>query len=133
MSTAYLSMADVVALHDDLLARYGGAAGLRDEGLLESAVTRPQMAAYYEGSDLVRQAATLIAGVAYNHPFVDGNKRTALVAGYLFLRANGTRIAAEPLEAAQAVLAALTVGTIDRAVADLDVWLRVHAAMIGDT
>ena len=133
MSTAYLSMADVVALHDDLLARYGGAAGLRDEGLLESAVARPQMTAHYEGSDLVRQAATLIAGVAYNHPFVDGNKRTALAAGYLFLRANGTRIAAEPLEAAQAMLAALTAGTIDRAVADLDAWLRAHAAMIGDT
>ncbi len=72
-----LSVADALAVHDAILLAYGGGAGLIDAAKLESAMMRPRMAAHYEGADIYRQAALLIAGVALAHAFVDGNKRTA--------------------------------------------------------
>lgn len=72
-----------------------GGAALRDEGLLESALMRPQVAAHYEGIAVVDQAALLSAGIALAHAFVDGNKRTALVCGVVLLERNGYRVAAE--------------------------------------
>jgi death-on-curing protein len=104
---------DVLALHDRLLALHGGAVGLRDEGLLESALARPQQhLAYAESPDIVDLAAIYTAGIVRNHPFVDGNKRTGFVVGILFLELNGYRFTASEEDAAQAVLA-LAGGNLD--------------------
>jgi len=96
---------DALVLHDRLLALHGGAAGLRDDGLLKSAVARPQQHfAYAESHDIVDMAAAYTWGVVRNHPFVDGNKRTGFVVGVLFLELNGYRFVASEEDAAQAVL-----------------------------
>ena len=88
--THYLSLADVIAIHESAMRRLGAEPkALRDEGLLESAVMRPQMAAYYEGADLIRQAALLGVGISQAQAFLDGNKRTAYLALNTFLRMNG--------------------------------------------
>ena len=89
----FLTVEEVLVIHEDQLRRYGGAAGLRDLGLLESAVRAPEFAAYYSsGSDLFQLAAIYMARLIQDHPFVDANKRTAVVAAAVFLRLNGTRL-----------------------------------------
>ena len=106
---------DVLTLHDRLLAFHGGASGVRDEGLLQSALARAkQLAAYGESADFVDMATAYTAGVVKNHPFVDGNKRTGFVAGILFLELNGYRFTATEDAAADAVLA-LAAGKLDEA------------------
>jgi death-on-curing protein len=96
---------DVLAMHDKLLAMHGGAPGLRDRGLLQSALARPQqLASYAPSSDRVQLAGAYTAGIVRNHPFVDGNKRAGFVAGVLFLELNGLRFTASEADAAQAVL-----------------------------
>jgi death on curing protein len=96
---------DALALHDRLLALHGGASGLRDRGLLQSALARPQQQlAYAESPNLLDMAAAYTAGIVKNHPFVDGNKRTGFVIGVLFLELNGYRFRASEESAAQAVL-----------------------------
>lgn len=104
---------DALALHDRLLALHGGAAGLRDETLLNSALARPQQHyAYAESPDLTDLATAYTAGIVRNHPFVDGNKRTGFVVGILFLELNGYRFTASEEDAAHAVLE-LAAGKID--------------------
>lgn len=104
---------DALTLHDRLLALHGGAAGLRDHGLLKSALARPrQHFAYSESSDIIDMATAYTAGIVRNHPFVDGNKRTGFVVGILFLELNGYRFTASEEDAAQAVLN-LAAGTLD--------------------
>ena len=106
---------DALALHDRLLALHGGAAGLRDDGLLKSALARPQRhVAYAESPDIVNMAAAYTWGIVRNHPFVDGNKRTGFVVGVLFLELNGYRFSAREEDAAQAVLE-LARGNLDEA------------------
>ena len=96
---------DALTLHERLLARHGGAEGLRDPTLLESALARPQQRfTYVESPDPLEMAAVYTSGVVRNHPFVDGNERTGFVVGILFLELNGYRFAASEQEAAQAVL-----------------------------
>ena len=90
--TDYLTLSDVLAIHEDQIERYGGAHGLRDVGQLESAVFRLQTG-YYE--DLVAEAAALWESLSQNHPFVDGNKRTAFAAMYTFLAINGIELTAD--------------------------------------
>jgi death-on-curing protein len=87
---------EVLVIHDRQLAEHGGGAGVRDESLLESALARPRnLLAYSEESvSLYRVAAAYSSGISSNHPFVDGNKRTALVVSYLFLALNGIEIKA---------------------------------------
>jgi death-on-curing protein len=102
----------VFAIHDRQLAEHGGAEGLRDESLLYSALARPLNHFHYTGADLVDLAAKYIAGIALNHAFVDGNKRTGFVVGVLFLELNGYRFTASEEDAAQAVRE-LAAGTID--------------------
>lgn len=86
----YLTAGEVIAFHTVIMRRSGQPpAALRDRGLLESAVQRPQNAAYYEGADVVTQAALYMVGIALNHPFVDGNKRVGYIAGMTFLQLNG--------------------------------------------
>ena len=104
---------DALALHDRLLALDGGAAGVRNLGLLQSALARPQqLYAYGEDPDTVDMAAAYMVGIPRNHPFVDGNKRTAFVVGVLFLEINGYRFTSSEEDATQAVLG-LADGTID--------------------
>jgi len=91
MTRDYLTTADVLAMHAVLLKRYGGAGGVRDIGAVEAAVFRPQ-SGYY--SDVAQEACALLESLLINHPFIDGNKRTAFAACDVFLRMNGLRIAA---------------------------------------
>ena len=95
----YLTVMDVIAMNEAIMERMGTAASLlRDEGALESAMMRPQMAAHYEEADLVTQTAVLISGIALARAFVDGNKPTALAAGTTFVQLNGLWIESEPEE-----------------------------------
>ncbi len=104
---------EALTLHDRLLALHGGAAGLRDEGLLKSALARPkQHHAYSESADIVDIAAAYTGGIVRNHPFIDGNKRTGFVIGILFLELNGYRFKATEEDAARSVLE-LAAGTLD--------------------
>ncbi|HYU47236.1 MAG TPA: type II toxin-antitoxin system death-on-curing family toxin [Terriglobales bacterium] len=115
---------DVLGIHDRLLALHGGAAGLRDRGLLESALARPrQHHAYARKPDIVEMAALYTAGIVRNHPFVDGNKRTGFVIGVLFLELHGFEFKASEEDATQAVLA-LAAGTLDGA--SYAAWLRAN-------
>ncbi len=90
--TEYLTVAEVVAIHSDLIERYGGSEGIRDLGLLEAALFRPQTGYY---TDVIAEAAALWESLSQNHPFVDGNKRVAFAATYTFLKINGTTITAD--------------------------------------
>jgi len=90
--TDYLTVAEVLAIHADQIERYGGAQGVRDQGLLEAALYRPQTG-YYAG--LIEEAAALWESLTQNHPFIDGNKRTAFAAAYTFLAINGARLTAD--------------------------------------
>ncbi len=106
---------DALTLHDRLLALHGGAAGLRDEGLLQSALARPQQHfAYGAETGTVELAALYTAAIVRNHPFIDGNKRTGFVLGVLFLELNGHVFTASEEDAANAVVG-LAAGTIDEA------------------
>ena len=91
----WVEIAVVLAVHDEQLAEHGGATGLRDRGLLESPLARPRnLAAYDEQTDAAALAAAYAFGIARNHPFLDGNERTALVVLELFLGLNGHSLAA---------------------------------------
>ena len=87
----YLTIVDVLAIHTDQIERYGGSHGLRDPGMLEAALYRPQTG-YYE--DVISQGAALWESLSQNHPFIDGNKRTSFACTYTFLAINGVQIIA---------------------------------------
>ena len=87
--TVWLSLKIVLAIHDEQLAEHGGATGLRDAGLLESALARPLNHASYADPEVAELAALYALGIVRNHPFVDGNKRTGYVARETFLELNG--------------------------------------------
>ncbi len=93
------------AVHDAQIAEHGGADGLRDEGALDSALARPINLHTYGETDVFRLAAAYAFGIVRNHPFVDGNKRTAFLAAYVFLHINGHEIIAGEVDAATVVLA----------------------------
>ena len=93
--TDYLTVAEVLAMHADQIARYGGSYGVRDHGLLDAALYRPQTGYY---ADLIEEAAALWESLAQNHPFIDGNKRAAFAATYTFLAINGARLTADAQE-----------------------------------
>ncbi len=90
--TDYLTVAEVLAMHSDQIDRYGGAHGIRDQGLLEAALYRPQTG-YYK--DLIEEAVALWESLAQNHAFLDGNKRVAFAAMYTFLAINGARLTSD--------------------------------------
>jgi death-on-curing protein len=119
----WVSKQALLLLHEESLAEHGGARGLRDEGLLESALARPLNLAAYGTPDLSDLAACYGVGSAKNHPFVDGNKRAALLAVGLFLMLNRKRVGATQLEATQTMLA-VAAGTLDEA--GLANWIRSH-------
>ncbi len=111
----------VLTLHDALLAEYGGPPGIRDEALLDSALSRPQHIFHYEDPDLFTLATAYIYGILKNHPFVDGNKRTAFMTGFVFLARNGKALHAPEAETTQAILD-LTAGTMTEG--EFSLWLK---------
>jgi death-on-curing protein len=111
------------AVHDRQLAEHGGLGGIKDIGLLESAMTRPLNKHAYGADDLCDLAAAYAFGIARNHSFADGNKRTAWVIARLFLRLNGVTIAFDKAEAIRTMLA-LAAGTL--AEDELAEWFRAH-------
>lgn len=121
----WVSKSVLLGLHAETIERHGGSHGLRDEGLLESALMRPENAHAYAGvDDLFTLAALYAAGISGNHPFIDGNKRAAFAAAGIFLLVNGFRLSVAPAEATETVLA-LAAGSLDEAgFAD---WLRAVA------
>ena len=123
----WISRALALAIHDRQLAEHGGATGIRDEGLLESALARPrQLHTYGQPTpDLADLAAATAFGLARNHPFVDGNKRIAFAAADVFLRINGWRLQRSPMQIHAEMLQMFEAGTFD--IANLEPWLRAFA------
>ena len=112
----------VLAVHDEQLAEHGGLPGIRDQGAVESALSRPRdLAAYEACDDLARLAAAYVYGIARNHGFADGNKRTALVAADLFLMLNGYELVSSPVDNVLAILSVAD-GTISEE--ELTLWIR---------
>ena len=128
MSWRWVSKQAIVLLHGECLATHGGREGLRDEGLLESALMRPQKIVAYADADNPPDVAALAAsygvGLAKNHPFVDGNKRAAFLAVGLFLYLNGSRLQATQTEATLTMLAVAAGDIAEEAFAK---WLREHS------
>ena len=119
----WLSLDIALAVHDRQLAEHGGPTGVRDQGMLESALARPLNQWSYGEDDLCALAAAYAYGIARNHPFTDGNKRTAWVFARLFLRLNSQTISFTPREAIDTVLA-LAAGDLTEA--ELADWYRAH-------
>lgn len=111
----------ILAAHEEQLADHGGSPGIRDAGLLESALARPLNLAAYGRPDVCDLAAAYAVGLAKNHPFIDGNKRIAFVALELFLTLNGHELVADDTECVMTMLA-LAAGTMDQAA--LADWIR---------
>jgi death on curing protein len=120
-----------LAIHDRQLAEHGGGTGVRDEALLDSALARPHhLFAYGDPPpDLAALAASVAYGLARNHPFVDGNKRTAAVACETFIRLNGAELQADDLELYPVYLA-LAEGSLSED--ELGTWLRAHLVLAAD-
>lgn len=117
--TDYLTVIEVLTIHADQIARFGGSDGVRDPGLLEAALFRPQTGHY---EDEIAQAAALWESLTQNHPFVDGNKRTAFAVAYTFLVINDVRITADPENVHRFIIDGLEAGDFrfDR----IEKWLR---------
>ena len=123
--TVWLSHAVGLAMHEEQLERHGGAGGVRDAGLLESAFARPRNAAAYADPNTAELAALYALGVARNHPFIDGNKRAAWMAMVTFLDINGYAFVPPEVEAVLTMLA-MAAGDVDDA--PFIAWVRRHAA-----
>lgn len=113
----------VIALHDEQLAEHGGGAGLRDEGLLDSVLARPRNLLAYSAPDIIELAAAYAYGIAKNHPFVDGNKRTAAIVMELFLDLNDHTLTADDASLVTTILS-LADGSLSEAA--LAGWLRAN-------
>lgn len=126
MSTwRWIERAVLIAVHEMQLAEHGGGVGLRDAALLDSALAKPLNLAAYEEPDACALAAAYGYGIARNHAFIDGNKRTAFVAVELFLRLNGWQLLASD---ADCVLTTLAVASGEITENEFAAWLRAHAA-----
>lgn len=121
MDVYYLDMEDVLRLHQRQLQRFGGAPGVRDAGLIEAALARPQ-SGYYR--DRIEEAAALWESLTMNHGFIDGNKRVGFAATYVFLRSNGLDITAAADATLAFVIGHLEAGSFTKDV--LEQWLRVN-------
>ena len=119
----YLNMNDVLDLHARQVERFGGAAGIRDAGLLDAAINRPQ-SGYY--ADVFEEAAALWESLTMNHCFVDGNKRVGFASVYVFLRLNGVRVVASEAKTLDFILTSIETGTFMKD--NLDAWLRANTA-----
>ena len=121
----WIDPALVHAVHDRQLAEHGGLDGVRDQGAIEAALSRPQHLAAYGNPDAADLAAGYAFGLARNHGFADGNKRTAWVVARVFLADNGVRLRLAPADAVR-IMEAVAAGTL--AERDLAAWFRVHGA-----
>ncbi len=121
MTWTWINKSIVIALHDEQIAEHGGQAGLRDEGLLESVLARPVNRANYGEASVAALAASYGYGVARNHPFFDGNKRTALVVSELFLVLNGYELKADDASCLEIFLS-LAEGSLSEE--GLSTWLK---------
>jgi len=126
LSSSYVSVGDVLGIHEDSIDAFGGAAGLRDRGALEAAVMRPR-SGYY--ADVIAEAAALWESLSQNHPFVDGNKRTAIAAAAAHLAINGYWLQQEELAAYRFIIDLYTTGHFR--MRQLEDWLRAHAVPAG--
>ncbi len=121
MDPVWLGKAAVLAMHGRLLAEHAGAPDIRDSSLLDSALARPQNLLAYNDPDICDLAASYTSGIIRDHPFVDGNKRTGFMAGYVFLACNGLRLTASELDVFQ-VLTLLAASEIEES--EFAAWLR---------
>ncbi len=127
--TVWLDRRIVLAIHDELLAQHGGATGVRDEGLLESALARPLNRGGYGDPDIPELAALYAIAIARNHPFVDGNKRAAFGALVLFLALKGMELEASEVDA---VVIMLRMAAGDVSDEEFTNWVRAHAEPQGE-
>ena len=123
----WLEAADLVAMHREVIAEFGGRPGLRDQALLESAAARPKHLAAYGPASAFDLAAAYAFGLARNHPFIDGNKRIALIASFTFLALNGWEVEAEET-ATVLVFVDLAAGEIDEK--QLARWLEANSRRV---
>lgn len=121
----FLTLEEVLEIHSRLIVRFGGAAGLRDTGLLESALYRPRTG-YYD--DLVAMGAALFESLINNHPFVDGNKRVAFFATDVFLRLNGWKLQVDGPDGYRFLMGLFTTGDCNRE--HLEPWIRASIARL---
>jgi death-on-curing protein len=121
----WIDTAVVLALHDEQLVEHGGQSGLRDAGLLDSALARPRNRYAYETTDLPTLAASYTFGLVRNHPFIDGNKRTGLVVAELFLNLNEVELTASD---AECVMAFLQLAAGEMTEMSLAGWIAEHSA-----
>jgi death-on-curing protein len=117
----YLTIAEVLAIHKLQIDQYGGLDGIRDRGLLESAVFRPQTGYY---NTLAEEAAALMESLANNHPFLDGNKRVAFAAAHTFLLVNGFDLAVDPASAYDFMMQSFSAGEFR--FAQILRWINAH-------
>ena len=121
MNWTWIDRRVLLMLHDESLAEHGGASGIRDEGLLESALARPLNLAAHNEPDLAALAASYAVGLAKNHAFVDGNKRSAFLGMGLFLYLNGSKLIASQADATVTMLAVASGDIVEAALAE---WIR---------
>jgi death-on-curing protein len=124
MTTRYLNKEQIIVIHRELIERFGGLYGLRDESLLESAVGRYQ-SGYY--GDVITEAAALMESLGINHPFIDGNKRIAVTAPFIFLMANGYTVSLDEDQAFEFIIRALENGDFTKD--KLEKWIRDNAKL----
>ena len=120
----WLTLSECLLLHDMMLTQYGGCSGVRDEGLLESALARPQQLHHYGSPTIAEMAAAYAAGIVKNHPFLDGNKRTGFMMGAGFLERNGYEFLASEADVVIRTLALAAGEMSEAAYAD---WLKVNS------
>jgi death-on-curing protein len=118
----YLSVSEVIEINAEMVSKFGGIHGLRESGALQSAVGRLE-SGYY--ADAIEEAAALFESLSQNHPFLDGNKRTAITATGVFLLLNGYRLLFDDLEAYKWLIGLYETGRVDKAT--IERWLRQHA------
>lgn len=119
METKYLNLKQVLMLHQRQIDRFGGSQGVRDAGLIEAALQRPQTGYY---SDLIEEAAALWESLTMNHGFIDGNKRVGFACMYAFIGLNGHKITASSSDTLEFIISNLEAGTFTKDT--LDAWLR---------
>ena len=120
----WLTRSECLLLHDMLVEQYGGCSGIRDEGLLDSALARPQQLHHYSKPTIPEMAAAYAAGIVKNHPFLDGNKRTGFMMGAGFLERNGYEFFASEVEG---VLRTLALAAGEMTEADYAAWLQANS------
>lgn len=122
----WLSISEILAIHEQLLSLFGGSTGVRDFGLLESALARPQtLQAYDPNADIFLIAATYADGIVNNHPFIDGNKRTGFLSAAVFIETNGLKVSMSEVE-----VVSMTVGLADKSISRevYAEWLRNNSS-----